>query len=555
MQNIQSIWILCGDLTKKQITFNMLCKKIIIYGKIKGKIVKLRCLNMVVHTNSMGFMGLDTFVVQAEADVSSGMPSFDIVGLPDASVKESRDRVRAAMRNCDFEFPLGKITINLAPAHIRKEGPVYDLPILAALLQSTGQLAVPLDDAVFIGELSLTGSVRGINGVLPMVLKAKEEGFKRIFIPAENVGEAAVLKGIEIYPVTDLHSLVGHLLGKTEIEPAKPVMPKHIATQTSADFSQVRGQFEAKRAIEIAAAGGHNLLLIGPPGSGKSMLAKRISSILPDMTFEESIETTKIHSIAGALRGESALITTRPFRAPHHTVSAAGLSGGGAVPKPGEISLAHNGVLFLDELPEFSRSTMEVLRQPIEDGTVTISRVSGSLTYPSEMMVVAAMNPCPCGYFGHPQKNCICSEKTVTRYLAKVSGPLLDRLDIHVEVPPVAFDELASKEAAESSAEIKKRVNAARQIQQERYKGKDIAANARLRSSLLQTCCPIDGQAESLLKNAFDKMGLSARAYDRILKVSRTIADLEGEEVIKSHHIAEAVQYRSLDRKYWHYRS
>lgn len=506
---------------------------------------------MVVHSNSMGIFGLETFVVKVEADVSAGMPAFDVVGLPDLSVRESRDRVKAALRNCGFEVPLGKITVNLAPAHIRKEGPVYDLPILIAILQSTGQISPNLDDAVFIGELSLSGEVRGVNGVLPMVIKAKEEGFKRIFIPKENEGEAAVMQGIEIYPVNHLASLIGHLCGRTKIEKAQIHIDIELDFQQMPDFSQVRGQLEAKRALEVAAAGGHNLLLIGPPGSGKSMLAKRIPSILPAMTFGESIETTKIHSVAGVLRGKSSLIKTRPFRSPHHTISPAGLSGGGSVPKPGEISLAHNGVLFLDELPEFSRNSMEALRQPIEDGQVTISRVSGSLTYPSGMMVVAAMNPCPCGYFGHPTRKCVCNERTVSRYLSKVSGPLLDRLDIHVEVPPVEFQDLASESTAEPSKDIQKRINIAREIQQQRYAKHGINCNARLTPSLLNECCPIDDKGKRLLQNAFEKMGLSARAYDRILKVARTITDLEGEEVIKAAHIAEAVQYRNLDRKYW----
>lgn len=507
---------------------------------------------MVVYSNSMGLFGLDTFVVRVEADVSRAMPCFDIVGLPDASVKESRDRVRSALRNCNFEIPDGRITVNLAPAHIRKEGPVYDLPILIALLQATGQLNVDLSDCVFIGELSLAGEVRSINGALPMAIKAGEEGFKKLFLPKSNAGEAAVAKDIDIYPIENLNQLINHLKGIHPVEKAVASAASNVSGEFLPDFSQVRGQAEAKRAIEIAAAGGHNLLMVGPPGSGKSMLAKRVPSILPDMTFEEAIETTKIHSVAGLLRENSALITTRPFRSPHHTVSAAGLSGGGAVPKPGEISLAHNGVLFLDELPEFSRSAMEVLRQPIEDGKVTISRVSGTLTYPCQIMLIAAMNPCPCGYFGHPTRKCICGEKSVSRYLSRVSGPLLDRLDIHVEVPPVEFSELSSEETSESSASIKQRVNKARQIQGQRYKGTDVKNNAGLTSALLREACVMDEGAKKILSIAFEKMGLSARAYDRILKVSRTIADLEGTKIINAGHVSEAVQYRSLDRKYWH---
>lgn len=506
---------------------------------------------MVCFSNSMGIFGLETFNVRVEADVAMGFPGFDIVGLPDASVKESRDRVRSALRNCGFEIPDGKITINLAPAHIRKEGSVYDLPILMALLKYSGQLVADISNSVFIGELSLSGDVRGVNGVLPMTMKAKEDGFQNIYVPYHNKNEAAVVKGINVYPIKNLNQLFDHLCGRKPLETATVDIEDEENAVQIPDFSQVKGQAEAKRAIEIAAAGMHNILLIGTPGSGKSMLAKRIPSILPDMTFEESIETTKIHSVAGLLGANKGLITTRPFRAPHHTVSAVGLSGGGTVPKPGEVSLAHNGVLFLDELPEFSRAAMEVLRQPIENGEITISRVSGTLSYPCDVMLVAAMNPCPCGYYGHPTRKCICGPKAVTRYLSKVSGPLLDRIEIQIEVPPVEFSDLTSQIQEECSADIKKRVNKARYIQQERYKGTGVKCNSGITPAMLNKCCPMDDKAQQLLGKAFDKMGLSARAYDRILKVSRTIADLDQSEVIKSIHIAEAVQYRSLDRKYW----
>lgn len=506
---------------------------------------------MVCFSNSMGIFGLETFNVRVEADVAMGFPGFDIVGLPDASVKESRDRVRSALRNCGFEIPDGKITINLAPAHIRKEGSVYDLPILMALLKYSGQLVADISNSVFIGELSLSGDVRSVNGVLPMTMKAKEEGFQNIYVPYHNKNEAAVVKGINVYPIKNLNQLFDHLCGRKPLETATVDIEDEENAVQIPDFSQVKGQSEAKRAIEIAAAGMHNILLIGTPGSGKSMLAKRIPSILPDMTFEESIETTKIHSVAGLLGANKGLITTRPFRAPHHTVSAVGLSGGGTVPKPGEVSLAHNGVLFLDELPEFSRAAMEVLRQPIENGEITISRVSGTLSYPCDVMLVAAMNPCPCGYYGHPTRKCICGPKAVTRYLSKVSGPLLDRIEIQIEVPPVEFSDLTSQIQEECSADIKKRVNKARYIQQERYKGMGVKCNSGITPAMLNKCCPMDDKAQQLLGKAFDKMGLSARAYDRILKVSRTIADLDQSEVIKSIHIAEAVQYRSLDRKYW----
>lgn len=499
----------------------------------------------------MGFMGMTAYMVETEAYLSSGLPRFDIVGLPDAAVKESRDRVCAAIKTCGYDFPVGKITINLAPADVRKIGPIYDMPILISLLCATGQLEVNLDAFAFLGELSLGGEVRPINGVLPMTIHAKENGIQTIFVPKANAVEATVVEGITIYGISHVKELINFLIGASELTPEQPTLHLKREDLFVPDFCEVKGQHSARRALEIAAAGGHNGLLIGPPGSGKSMLAKRIPSILPDMTFEESIETTKIHSIVGLLSPEAPLITTRPFRSPHHTVSPAGLSGGGAIPHPGEISLAHNGVLFLDELPEFSRPAMEILRQPIEDGKVTISRVNGTLTYPCSIMLIAAMNPCPCGYFGHPTRPCTCSPNRVSQYLAKVSGPLLDRLDLHIDAMPVEFEHISSNEKAESSAEIKKRVDKAREIQNQRFQGAGISCNARITPARLHEDCPVSESGMKLLRNAFEKLGLSARAYDRILKVSRTIADLDNSEVLESRHIAEAIQYRSLDRKYW----
>ena len=499
---------------------------------------------MICSVRTLSVNGISGSLVMAESYISNGLPNFEIVGLPDTAVKEARNRVRAAARSSGMSFPISRITVNLAPASLRKSGTHYDLPILLSILAASGVVRRPSSTCAFLGEVSLDGQVRPVSGVLPMALAAKREGIETLFVPEENAPEATLARGPAIIPVKSVAQLAAHLSGEEKIEEEPPWMPER-GSVSEPDFKDVLGQENVKRALEVAAAGGHNVLLIGPPGSGKSMLSKRLPSILPDMTWEESLEVSQIYSVLGLLTARQPLVSRRPFRSPHHTISNAGLAGGGSSPKPGEISMAHKGVLFLDELPEFRKDTLDLMRQPLEDEKITISRVSGSLTYPAEFMLVCAMNPCKCGWYGDPSGRCRCSEAAVQSYRSRISGPMLDRIDIVVEVPSVHFEDLRTRAEAEPSSEVKRRVNAARRVQNKRFG--DSRCNARMGPEDMRRYCQLDDDCAELMKSAFDIMGLTARSYDRILKVARTIADLDGSPDIRTEHIAEAIQYRAVN--------